>query len=128
MEDENEIKRKMDCLLVVDDDPGMTETLVDIFSDMGYCADAAPDGYTAVEMVKKKTYSLVLIDIKMPGMNGIETFKELKKISPSVRAIMMTAYSVESLVREALDNGAVAVMYKPLDIRKLKQLIDKMYE
>jgi len=61
----------------------------------------------------------------MPGINGVETFKEIHRISSETKVIMMTAYSVEELVKEALDGGAFNVIYKPLDIKKILTIIKK---
>lgn len=112
-------------ILIVDDDPGMTETLVDILSEMDYIVDAAGDGYEALEMISNMTFDVALMDIKMPGINGVETFKEVKKLSPSTKVIMMTAYAVEDLVKEALEEGAYAIIYKPLDLNKVLKTIEK---
>ena len=111
-------------MLIVDDDPGMTETLADILTDMGYEVAVAENGYRAIEMTRQNKYDLALMDIKMPGINGVETFKKVKRISPQTRVIMMTAYSVEDLVREALKEGAYDVIYKPIDIDKLVFLLN----
>ena len=111
-------------VLIVDDDPGMIETMADILGDMGYDVAVAEDGFKAIEMVKERAYDVALMDIKMPGINGVETFKEVKGISPSTEVIMMTAYSVEDLVREALKGGAYGIIYKPLDIARVVDLIE----
>jgi len=68
-------------------------------------------------MLKEK-YSLILMDINMPAMNGVEAFKEIKKDSPDTTVIMMTAYSMEDLIKDALKEGAYDVLRKPLDISK----------
>ena len=111
-------------MLIVDDDPGMAATLADILTDMGYEVAVAENGYRAIEMTRQNKYDLALMDIKMPGINGVETFKKVKWISPQTRVIMMTAYSEEDLVREALKEGAYAVIYKPIDIDKLVFLLN----
>ncbi|OYD17078.1 hypothetical protein CH333_01970 [candidate division WOR-3 bacterium JGI_Cruoil_03_44_89] len=112
-------------ILVVDDDPGMRETMLDILDAVGYDAAAAEDGYRAIEMIREKAYDFALMDIKMPKINGVETFKEVKEIRPSTRVVMMTGYSVEDLVKEALEEGAYGIIYKPLDIQKIVDLIEK---
>lgn len=111
-------------ILIVDDDPGMCETMGDILGDMGYEVDAARDGSKAIEIIKKKTYDVALMDIKMPGINGVETLKEVKRISPTTGVLMMTAFSVEDLVKEALREGAYGIIYKPLDIDKVVSFIE----
>lgn len=99
---------------------------MDILDDMGYDIDLAEDGFKAISIASEKKYNVALIDIKMPGMNGVETFKKLKQMNSSTKVIMMTAYSVENLVKEALDEGALAVLYKPFNIDKLVEIIDSI--
>lgn len=113
-------------ILIVDDDRGMGETLVDIMEDMGYDADVAEDGFEAIEKAKSGTFDLVLMDIEMPGMDGVETFKEIRKILPEINVVMMTAYAVEDLIAEALREGAYGVLYKPLDIEKVLNLVESL--
>jgi len=104
----------------------MSETLSDILDDIGYKIDVANDGYNAIEMISKHDYIMVLMDIKMPGINGVETFKEIKQIRPATKVIMMTAYSVDDLVKEALKEGAYGIIYKPLNIEYLLHFVKKM--
>lgn len=113
-------------ILIVDDDRGMGETLLDIMEDMGYDADVAEDGFEAIEKAKSGTFDLVLMDIEMPGMDGVETFKEIRKILPEINVVMMTAYAVEDLIAEALREGAYGVLYKPLDIEKVLNLVESL--
>ncbi len=119
-------------VLVVDDDRGIRFTLEGIIDDEGYMVKGAEDGYQAIELVKETNFQWVFMDIRMPGINGVETFLEIKKISPESRVVMMTGFSVEELVKQALDEGVFAVLYKPLpveqvlDILKSGQPIDKI--
>jgi len=66
------------------------------------------------------------MDIKMPGINGVQTFREIKRIDPKATVIMMTGYSVENLLTEALEEGAYAVVHKPFDIDLIVALIEKL--
>src|SRR4030067_1956277 len=100
-------------ILIVDDDIGMTETLFDIFTDLGYYVEIANDGFKALEKVKARTFDVILMDIKMPGINGVETYKEIKHIRPEAVVMMMTAYSVEDLLAEALREWASGGSHKP---------------
>ena len=111
-------------ILIVDDDAGMCETLFDIMEDKGYRTVIALDGYEAIQKVKEMDFDVILMDIKMPGMDGVETFKEIKKIHPETAVVMMTAYAVEDLIKEALHEGAYDVLYKPLDIERMIGLIE----
>ena len=112
-------------LLVVDDDSGMRDTLLDILEARGYRVGVAADGIEALEAIKTERYDLVLMDILMPRMNGVEALKQIKGIDDSVIVIMMTAYAVQDLIEEALREGVYRVLYKPLDIDEALSLIDE---
>jgi DNA-binding NtrC family response regulator len=111
-------------ILVVDDLRSIRLTLGGILEDEGYKVVLAEDGYQAIEMVRQTPFDLVFMDIKMPGINGVQTFREVKKIDPEAVVIMMTAYSLEDLVMEALREGAYGVVYKPFDVDKIVSIID----
>ena len=115
-------------VLVVDDQIGMLETFTDILEDKGFSVVTADDGFTAIERVKEQSFDLIFMDIKMPGINGVQTFREIKKINPEIAVIMMTAYSVEDLVKEAIEEGAYTVVYKPFDMDKVIQTIEKVLQ
>ena len=111
-------------ILVVDDLKSIRQTLSGMLGDEGYNVVLAEDGYQAIEIAKQNPFDLIFMDIKMPGINGVQTFREIKKINPQAVVIMMTAYSVEDLVREALGEGAYGVVYKPFDIEKIVSIIE----
>ncbi len=113
-------------ILIVDDDHGMLDTLSDILEEKGFRVSRASDGYMAIEMVKKNGVDMVLMDIKMPGINGVETFKELKQIKSDIKVIMMTAYAVEDLLEEARRLNAYVCINKPLDVDNLLTLINEI--
>ncbi len=115
-------------VLVVDDDAGMCETLSDILQDEGYEAVTANDGHEAVEQAKESDFDLVLMDIKMPGMNGVEACKIMRSERPDQRVVLMTAYAVEDMVQEALKDDAVGIFFKPLDIEKVIKLLQDIKE
>ena len=115
-------------ILIVDDNEGMCETLSDIMEDRGYRPVIALDGYEAVEKVREMDFDVILMDIRMPGMNGVETLKQIRSIQPDTAVVMMTAYAVEDLIREALREGAYGVLYKPLDIVRMIGLIEGVKE
>ena len=97
-------------ILVVDDQIGMLETFTDILEDNGFEVKTAEDGFTAITQVRQNKFDLIFMDIQMPGINGVQTFREIKKISPKTTVIMMTAYSVEDLLEEAIAEGAYTVV------------------
>ena len=106
-------------IMVVDDDPQMLSTIVEILEDVGYEVCGAKDGYQAVELASNEAFGLVFMDISLPGIDGVEAYRQIKSVSPGTPVIMMTGYTVEDLISKALDEGAHTVLYKPLDIAKL---------
>ncbi len=110
--------------MVVDDDVDTTETLSDILEAKGLQVEVAHDGYEAVEKAKAKMFDIILMDIKMPNMNGVESYKEIKRIRPQNVVVLMTAYAAQDLVAEALREGVYGVWYKPVEINKIVELID----
>jgi two-component system response regulator HydG len=111
-------------ILIVDDDMGICETLSDIMEVKGYDTAIASDGYTAIQKVKEVAFDVILMDIKMPGINGVETFKEIKRVRPETAVVMMTAYAVEDLIGEALREGAYGVLYKPFEMERMIGLLE----
>jgi len=99
-------------------------TLGGRLEDEGHNVVLAEHGYQAIEAATQTSFDLIFMDIKMPGINGVQTLREVKKINPQAAVIMMTAYSVEDLVREALEEGAYAVVYKPFDIENIVSIIE----
>ena len=115
-------------ILIVDDDVGLGKTLSFVLRRKGYAVTTAKDGPEALERVKERPFDIVFMDVKMPLMDGVETYKRVKKIRPEAVVVMMTAYAVEALVQEVLQEGASAVLYKPLDIEKVIALIERTRE
>ncbi|MFC2149288.1 sigma-54-dependent transcriptional regulator [Candidatus Auribacterota bacterium] len=116
-------------LLIVDDDKSMRYSLTRLFSKEGHTVTAAEDGLTALDLIEKKDYDLVLMDIKMPGMNGLECLKQMKEHNPKLIAIIMTAFGTTSSAIEAIKLGAYDYIIKPFeDIDQLKELVKKALE
>jgi DNA-binding NtrC family response regulator len=110
-------------VLIVDDDIGTSETLSDILIASGFNTTTVESGKECLEAFKQKHFDVVLMDIKMPGMNGVEAFKKLQEMNSKIKVIMMTAYAVNDLVAEALRDGVFSVAHKPLDLEKLISLL-----
>ncbi len=115
-------------IMVVDDDLGMRVTLEGVIEDEGYEVVAVEDGYQAIEMVRQTEFALIFMDIKMPGLNGVETYREIRKISPDSVVVMMTGFSVEDLVKESLEVGAYSVIYKPFDMAQVIEIVEAVLE
>lgn len=123
------MKDKEIRILIVDDKKSMTSSMSRVLNRMGYEVETASSGREAIEIAKgPKKFDIVFLDIKMPVMNGVETYKNLKTIIPDAAVIMMTAYAVEDLIQEALEEGAFGVIYKPLDLEKVGNKIEKALE
>jgi len=112
-------------ILVVDDNEEFCQNVKDILELEDYAVATAYDGLKALDLVKQDGFDLVLMDVKMPKMDGVETFKKMKEIVPDIPVIMVTAYAVEGLIREALREGAFGALKKPLDFDKLFELIER---
>lgn len=113
-------------LLVVDDQMGVRRLLFEAFKEEGYAIDLAASGYEAVEKVKAAIPDIILMDMKMPGMNGLETLHEIKKIQDDILVIMMTAYGELEIVAEAMKLGIKEYVTKPFDINELRGLVKKV--
>ena len=111
-------------VLIVDDDVLFIDSLSDILKEKGYEVGAVKSGKEALKKVEETPFDVVLLDMKMPVMNGVEAFKGIKKINPRIPVIMMTAFSVEEMIRDALNEGAYGVLRKPLDINKIIATIE----
>ena len=113
-------------ILIVDDDASSLKTLSFILKRKGYSVTMVGRGEEAVEEVMIRPYRVTLMDIRMPGMDGLAAFRRIQEVRPGAAVIMMTAYSVEDLVRAALEEGACGVLYKPLDIDRMLALIERV--
>jgi two-component system, NtrC family, response regulator HydG len=113
-------------VLVIDDDRDHAESIVDILSMRGHTVEAAFSGEAGVKLFREQDFDIVFMDVKLPGMNGVETFFEFKKIRPNAKVMMMTGYSVEQLISQAMANGALGVLRKPFAITDLLKVLDEM--
>jgi two-component system, NtrC family, response regulator HydG len=113
-------------ILVIDDDRDHAESIVDILSMRGYLVEAAFSGEAGVKVFRDEDFDIVFMDVKLPGMNGVETFFEFKKIRPGAKVMMMTGYSLEQLIAQAIENGALGVLRKPFAIAELLQVLDEV--
>ena len=111
-------------LLVVDDQAGIRVLLVEVFSGEGYETFQAGCGKDALEIVAAHSPDLVLLDMKIPGMDGLEILREIKNINSSIEVIMMTAYGELAMIQEATDLGALMHFTKPFDIDELRHAVN----
>jgi DNA-binding NtrC family response regulator len=115
-------------ILVVDDERGLCAGVQEALQREGYSVDAASDAASALKLVSTRLFNLVISDVKMPGLTGLELLKEVKRTSRDTQFILMTAYgTVESAV-EAMKEGAYDYLAKPLDMQRLRALVVKALE
>ncbi len=112
-------------VLVVDDEAEFAANVSEVLATYGYAVRGAPNGFRAIEMVREEQPDDVLLDVRLPGMDGLATFRKLKEITPGIRVIMMTGYSTGEVLDKALREGARATLKKPLDFDKLVSLLEE---
>jgi DNA-binding NtrC family response regulator len=112
-------------ILIVDDEKQMVRTLADILRLSGWEADSAYSGEEAVEAVRKRDYSVVLMDVRMAGITGVEALKAMKAIRPAIRVILMTAYTATDLLAEAEREGALRILSKPVALTGLLEVLEQ---
>lgn len=106
-------------ILIVDDEPEMTEELSDILKGEGYLVDISLSGEDAVIKFRSNSFDLVLLDIKMPEINGVEVYRRIKRINSKVPVIIVTGSFAKKNADQVLKEGAEDVVFKPFDIENL---------
>ncbi|AET58394.1 response regulator [Paenibacillus terrae] len=112
-------------VLIVDDQNGIRILLMEVFGSEGYETFQAANGKIALEIVEKEPPDLVLLDMKIPGMDGLEILKHLKTMNPDIKVIMMTAYGELDMIKEATELGALMHFTKPFDIDEMRIAVNK---
>ncbi|MCZ2257514.1 response regulator [Sporosarcina sp. G11-34] len=116
----------MKNLLIVDDQAGIRLLLEEIFRKEGYKIRLASNGLKALQEVENELPDCILMDLNMPGIDGIEVLKRLKASWSGIPVVMMTAYGETELIDEALDLGAQKFFTKPFDIYKVRDAINEI--
>ena len=111
-------------VLIVDDDRDHAESLADILEMRGHQVVLAYTGEEAFARFQKTEFDITLMDVKLPGMSGVETFFEFRKVRPDARVLLMTGFSVEHLVAQAVENGALGVLRKPFNAQDLIDAVE----
>ena len=115
-------------VLVVDDEKEFLETIVKRLKKRNLYVEGADNGEEAVERIKKGVFDVVLLDVKMPGMDGVETLAEIKKLKPLTEVVMLTGHaSVESGI-EGMKLGAFDYLMKPMELEQLFEKLKDAYE
>ncbi len=110
-------------ILIVDDQYGIRVLLCEVFQAEGYLTYQAANGKQALSIAKEHQPDLVLLDMKIPGMDGIEILKRLKSLDEHIQVMMMTAYGELDLIEEVMRLGALTHFTKPFDIEELREKV-----
>ncbi len=115
-------------VLVVDDEAVIRRGICRVMEGKGYHAESSESGFSAIEKLQKTPFSIVITDLKMPGMDGIEVLKAIKILQPDVPVIMITGYSTVDTAVEAMKNGAFDYISKPFTPDQMIEMVEKALE
>ena len=114
---------KEQSILVVDDEPIVRESIRDWLVDAGYKVATAESGEEALKLMEQQEFSIIILDVRLPGKTGISVLKDVKAVKPSLKSIIITAYPSVELAVEAMKLGAVDYLVKPVAPDDLEKLI-----
>ena len=115
-------------ILIVDDDSQLRQSFYKLLTEEGHTVRTAPRGETAITMIRECVPDMVVMDVRLPGMSGLETFREILKIEPRLPVIVMTAFGTTETAIEATKLGAFEYVLKPFEIPEILALIDQALE
>jgi len=113
----------MKPILVVDDEAIVRESIRDWLKDAGYEVSVAENGEEAMKLIQKQNFGVMILDLRLPGMNGIDVLKKVKVLKPNIKSIVITAYPTMLTQEEASKLGAIDYLVKPVFPDKLEELI-----
>ena len=113
-------------ILIVDDEEIVRDTLGEYLQELGYEVDYAVDGTAGLKAVEANSYSLALVDIRLPGMDGLSLLRHIRSIHPEMPVIVLTGHGDPSMSEEALSLGATDFLYKPVKLLDLDALLDRL--
>ncbi|MDD5397508.1 MAG: response regulator [Dehalococcoidia bacterium] len=113
----------MKPILIVDDEAIVRDSIGDWLRNAGYQVETAETGEIALEMVEKREYSILILDVRLPGKSGIQVLKEVKASKPHIKSIIITAFPSQGVADEAMRLGAVDFLIKPVLCENLERLI-----
>ena len=112
-------------ILLVDDDPEFAQSMAMMLELENHSIEICYDGESGVRKFSEGDFDVTFMDVRLPGMNGVESFFAIRKIKPEAKVIMMTAFSVEQLIEQAIDGGAFGVFNKPLDLDEVLRMLER---
>ena len=113
-------------VFIVDDDHDHAESIADVLTMRGFETELAFSGEAGLARFREADFDIVFMDVKLPGMNGVETFFEFRKLKPDVKVMLMTGFSLEQIVAQAVENGALGVLRKPFEIKDLLDVLEQV--
>ena len=125
---EREIAIRKQSVLIVDDEKNIRLTLSQALGTSGWGIDTAANGEEALAQLKEKEYGLILLDLKMPGMDGMELLRRVSEMRPDIRIIMITAYGTVELAVEAMKLGAADFIQKPFAPEEIRELVSRVMD
>jgi len=114
-------------ILVVDDDPDIRQILLDRMSSFGYVVETAMEGFEALDALRLGGFDGMLLDVRMPKIDGLEVLRRTRESHPDLPVVMVTALSVQELAAKAVTQGACACLIKPFDPVQLKQVAEQYF-
>ena len=123
VKDEEDREMQRHSVLIVDDEPIVRESIRDWLKDAGYQVAIAESGEEAMEMIEKQDFSVMVLDVRLPGETGIKVLEEVKALKPQIKSIIITAYPSAELAAEAMKLGAADYLVKPIAPDDLERLI-----
>lgn len=115
-------------VLVVDDQEGIRRLLDETCSLLGYHVVTATSGIEAVKLAEESKFKAALIDMKMPGMNGIETLEKIYSIDPEIKAALMTGYGETQFIEDAVRMSACSIIRKPFDLEDIRKFLENIFK
>jgi len=113
-------------ILITEDDEEMRSLLKDFFEEEGFETDLVSNGVDALQKLAKEDFDLIITDIRMPGLTGLDILPGIKRLHPDASVIVITAFGSEEVYRKSLERGATAYLEKPIHFSRLKGLIRKV--
>jgi DNA-binding response OmpR family regulator len=111
-------------ILVVDDEPDACNLMAKLLSALGYSVDVAYNGQTALQLIDQRQYGLAILDYQMPGMNGVDLFRRIRRARPDLAAVFVTGFTTIDVVFPAIEAGVLHVMSKPVNFQELVAIIE----
>jgi len=121
------VSRRPKRILVVDDDPDIRQVLLDRMSSFGYVVETTNNGREALDALRRSGFDGMLLDMRMPEIDGFEVLRRTRKSHPDLPVVVVTALSVQQQAAQAVAEGARAYLLKPFDASQLKQVVEQCF-